>query len=270
MEHLPIIDMHMHAWELTSGESETVMGLCSPDSPEEYLRENLALLEELNIRAVTSGSKDLVRQWHQAAPDRIIPGIGLFRPDEITLDWIEEAFGKGELVVLGEIMTQLEGIPPDDPSLEPIFSLTERLDIPVGFHMGLGPRHLYPKYRASLSNPLLLEDVLIRHPHLRIYVMHAAWPMLDEMIHLLFIYPQVYVDTGLIDWLLPREEFYTYLKRIVQAGFGDRVMFGSDQMIWPQAIPRAIEAITSADFLSEDEKRDILFSNAARFLRLDK
>jgi uncharacterized protein len=267
MEPLPIIDMHMHAGELTPG--EVLAGLIAPDTPEEYLRENIALLKQLNIRAVTSGSKDLVQVWHQAAPDRIIPGIVFLRPDEITLDWIEEAFKKGDLSVLGEIVTQLEGISPDDPSLEPIFALAERLDIPVGFHMGLGPPGL-PKYRALLSNPLLLEEVLIRHPAMRLYVMHAAWPMLDGMLHLLCSYPQVYVDTGVIDWILPREEFYTYLRRIVNAGFGDRVMFGSDQMIWPQAIPRAIEAITSADFLSEDQQRDILFRNAARFLRLDK
>lgn len=86
----------------------------------------------------------------------------------------------------------------------------------------------------------------------------------------IFISPQVYVDNGLSDWMFPREEFYTYLRRIVRAGFSDRVMFGSDLMIWPQAIPRAIEAITSAEFLSQDEKRDILFRNAARFLRLEE
>ncbi len=268
MASLPIIDMHMHVYELISGESEILAGLQSPDTPEKYLRDNLALLEQFNIRAVTSGPKGLVQQWHQASPDRIIPGIWFYRPDEITLDWIEEAFDQGNLAVLGEIMTQLEGIPPNDPSLEPIFSLAERLDIPIGFHMGVGPPGL-PKYRASLSNPLLLEEVFIHHPAMRFYVMHAAWPMLNEMIHVLCTYPQVYVDTGLIDWILPREGFYAYLRSIVQAGLGDRVMFGSDQMMWPQAIPKAIEAITSADFLSEDQKRDILFRNAARFLRLE-
>ena len=274
MEHLPIIDMHLHAFELMPGDTESLAGLRAPDTPEQYMRDTINLLEEFNIRAVTSGPKELVQQWHQAAPDRIIPGIFFSRPDEISLDWIEEASGKGDLAVLGEIVTQLEGIPPNDPSLEPIFSLAERLDIPVGFHVGLGPQAAaydeYPKYRASLSNPLLLEDVLIRHPDMRLYVCHAAWPMLDEMIHLLYSHPQVYVDTGVIDWFLPKEEFYTYLKRIVNAGFGDRVMFGSDQMTWPQAIPRAIEAIETADFISEDQKRDILFENAARFLRLNK
>jgi predicted TIM-barrel fold metal-dependent hydrolase len=46
-------------------------------------------------------------------------------------------------------------------------------------------------------------------------------------------------------------------------------MFGSDQMIWPDAIEIAIESIESADFLTDDQKRAILHDNAARFLRLD-
>jgi hypothetical protein len=51
-------------------------------------------------------------------------------------------------------------------------------------------------------------------------------------------------------------------------GFGQRVMFGTDQMLWPEAIGMAIDAIESADFLSEEQKRDIFYNNAARFLRL--
>ena len=47
-------------------------------------------------------------------------------------------------------------------------------------------------------------------------------------------------------------------------------MFGSDQMIWPEAIELAIEAIESAPFLDEEEKRDIFYNNAARFLRLSE
>jgi len=45
-------------------------------------------------------------------------------------------------------------------------------------------------------------------------------------------------------------------------------MFGSDQMSWPDAIGMAVESIQRADFLSEQEKRDILYNNAARFLKL--
>jgi hypothetical protein len=45
-------------------------------------------------------------------------------------------------------------------------------------------------------------------------------------------------------------------------------MFGSDQMTWPDAIDLAVKAIDKADFLSANQKRDILYNNAARFLRL--
>ena len=47
-------------------------------------------------------------------------------------------------------------------------------------------------------------------------------------------------------------------------------MFGSDQMIWPEGIGMAIEGIESATFLTAEQKRDIFFGNAVRFLRLDE
>lgn len=50
---------------------------------------------------------------------------------------------------------------------------------------------------------------------------------------------------------------------------GKRLMFGSDQMRWPQKIGEGIEAIRQAPFLTDEQKRDILFNNAARFLRVD-
>jgi predicted TIM-barrel fold metal-dependent hydrolase len=56
----------------------------------------------------------------------------------------------------------------------------------------------------------------------------------------------------------------------VDAGFGKRIMFGSDAMVWPQTIPVAIESIESAEFLTEEQKRDIFYNNAARFLRLSE
>ena len=66
----------------------------------------------------------------------------------------------------------------------------------------------------------------------------------------------------------PRETFYRYLQGITDAGFSHRVMFGSDQMVWPGVIERSIRTVEEAQFLGEQEKRDILYNNAARFLRL--
>ncbi len=56
----------------------------------------------------------------------------------------------------------------------------------------------------------------------------------------------------------------------MDAGLGKRIMFGSDQMQWPEVIDDAIDAIESAPFLSDEQKRDIFYNNAVRFLRLVK
>jgi predicted TIM-barrel fold metal-dependent hydrolase len=60
-----------------------------------------------------------------------------------------------------------------------------------------------------------------------------------------------------------------YLEALVRAGLGQRLMFGSDQMRWPDKIGEGLAAIEEAPFLTKQLKRDILFNNAARFLRLD-
>jgi hypothetical protein len=84
---------------------------------------------------------------------------------------------------------------------------------------------------------------------LRVYVMHAGWPLLDDLLALLWAHRQVYVEVGAIVWALPEPEFYRYLQRIVEAGFGNRVMFGSDQMVWPGVIEPSIQRIERAPFL---------------------
>ena len=72
------------------------------------------------------------------------------------------------------------------------------------------------------------------------------------------------------DWNYPRAQFYAELKRLVDAGFGKRIMFGSDPGPFPTAIGAAIKSIQEAPFLSAAQKRDILYNNAARFLRLSQ
>ena len=68
------------------------------------------------------------------------------------------------------------------------------------------------------------------------------------------------------DRIVPRAGYYRYLQSLVANGFGRRVMFGSD---FPDQIEMGIDAIVAADFLSAEQKADILCNNAARFLRLD-
>lgn len=254
--------------DLTKGDN----GLMSATTDSECVEQATGYLKKHNIIAVVSGDQSLLDRWRKAAPGRVIPALGVGALSRYTPDNLRSILKSGAFKVLGEVTIQYDGLSPSDRSLDPYWQVAEDLDIPVCIHMGMGPPGAVywfsSRYRAGLTSPLLLEEVLIRHPRLRIWIAHAGWPMLDEMINLMFNYPQLYVDLSFIDYFLPRKEFYFYLHRLVDAGFGKRIMFGSDQMIWPRTVEFAIQAIDSAPFLTAGQKRDILYNNAARFLRL--
>lgn len=247
----------------------------SPTTDAELQSRTLAIMEKNNVFGVVSGKFRLVTAWRKASPDRVIPSLMPDFPLKAGLaEELREAKAGGLLAVIGELGFQYDGISVTDPALEPLWAAAEQNDIPVAVHFGPGPPGAAylpgSGYRARLSNPLALEDVLVKHPKLRVNVMHAGYPMLDETLALLYAHPQVYLDTGVIVYTQPRPAFYRYLQALVDAGFGQRIMFGSDQMVWPETIERSIKVIEEAPFLSPEQKRDILYNNAARFLRLDQ
>ncbi len=162
----------------------------------------------------------------------------------------DREFESGRMAVLGELVLALAGLSPNDPKLEPYFALAEQLDIPVGIHTGSGPPRVAhegtPLSRAALGNPLLLEEVLVRHPKLRVYLMHAGEPWYEGTVAIMTTYPQVYADLGVLDWVYPPDVFYEYLQRLIRRGLDKQLMFGSDQMVWPEMIGRAIASVESA------------------------
>jgi hypothetical protein len=103
---------------------------------------------------------------------------------------------------------------------------------------------------------------------LRVYLENASWPFLEEVTALMYQYPAVYADISTILHVTPRPVALKYLRGLLESGLGKRIMFGSDQMIWPEVIDVAVDVIQSADFLSAEQKADIFYNNAARFLRL--
>jgi predicted TIM-barrel fold metal-dependent hydrolase len=272
----PIIDMHLHAFQAPDGGAPVnpVTGRPSISRTTAELRDaSLAALARYNIvKAVTSGPAEAAAQWHGAAPERILVGAFVDEANPLPdLSKLRADIRAGRVHVLGELALQYRGMAPNDPRLEPYYALAEELDVPVGLHTGIGPpgTSYLPccrQFRASLGNPILVEEVLVRHPRLRLYLMHGGAPYLQETKAIMSVYPQVYADLSVINWVLPREEFHSYLRELMRAGFGKRLLFGSDQMFWPEAIGMAVEGIESATFLTEGEKRDILYNNAVRFL----
>jgi uncharacterized protein len=304
---LPILDVHMHAagaadqgppplamctpipefpaWDPAQPYGEAFMGMfknppCddpvwSPMTDDELMEQTLEVMARRNIYGVVSGDMERVARWHAAAPERVIPALLLtLREGSPTPEEVRAMHADGRMAVLGEVTTQYDGVAPTDERLAPYWALAEELDIPVGIHVGTGPPGVIylgaRGYRAHLHSALTMEEVLVRHPRLRVYLMHAGYPMLDDLLAVLYAHPQVHVDVGVIVFTQPRPALYRFLQGIVEAGFASRILFGTDQMVWPGVIERSIAVIEEAPFLSEAQKRDILYNNAARFLRLSE
>jgi uncharacterized protein len=275
----PIIDMHQHARKgpLKARDGTLRPALNFAGAPERpppvytepgsILRGTLEKMDQHNIvLAYLSDSDALTDPWVAAAPDRFLRSAAVSGAALPDLSVVREGLAAKRYRAIGEISAQYQGIAPNDPRLAPYFALAEEFDVPVLIHAtGLGPA---AGFRSAQGRPLLLEDVLVKHRRLRLFMENAGYPYLDETIAIMTQYPDVYADLSTITWVIPRSAFHRYLRALVEAGLGKKLMFGSDQVYWPEAIDWAIDAIESADFLTSQQKRDIFYNNAARFLRL--
>ena len=264
----PVIDMHVHSTNTTPEEVSERMRALNV----RYLSIQVLAPDMSAWRAALDGS---AFQTSLGFPCRGGRAPFVDRPcwqsdaDLPDVDWLREELRGGRIESFGELVPQFFGMVPGDERLKPYWQLAEEFDIPVAIHMGLRPPGKFPDFRMSAGDPLLLEDVLLRDERLRLLVMHAGWPYLESTIALLYAHPNVYVDVGALQagFVVPRASYYAHLRGLVDAGFANRIVFGSD---FPNQVEAGINAILSADFLSDAQKSDILCGNAARFLRLDE
>lgn len=283
-QHGPVIDVHLHSYtdvpvevDIAWADRAEARLLTAPTSAAEHLQATLDEVDRYNVvLGVVSGPEASIRTWHEAAPGRFIGGayLGDDGLPEHSVDSLKALVDEGIIGALGELGLQYFGIAPDDPRLDPYYDYLEASGVPLALHTGLGPpgapHSFAPAFRSTLGRPTLFEPVIATRPGLRAYLMHAGWPYLEETKAMMYIYPTLYVDVGVLAWAMTRKEFYRTLQVLVDAGFGDRLLFGTDQMFWPGALGIAIETIEAAPFLSDEQKRDIFYNNAARFLRLSE
>ncbi|MCP4001260.1 MAG: amidohydrolase family protein [Gammaproteobacteria bacterium] len=275
----PVIDMHVHAWP-----SGTDGG---PDEPKNQaaLEAEWAELQSFNIvLAVTSGPEAFLEAWEAAQPTELLPGPifpcidgknpVFYRHTCFTngenfpnIEWLEEQYTSGRFGVMGELYNQYAAIPYDDPRMDPYYELAERLGIPVAFHTHSAPpltaQQCCPDFRIANGNPLLIENVLVKYPKLKAYIMHANPLVYPEVLDLLVQFPKVYVDVSPWQMAYTRKKFHRLLQEYVDAGLIGRVMFGSDGANYK----KAFDAYTSAEFLSKKQLEGIFCMNAERFLR---
>ncbi|TRO65506.1 amidohydrolase family protein [Christiangramia sabulilitoris] len=269
-----VIDMHMHSYTETDFWAGTARnGLESSKTARETLEQTIQKMDRHKIEyAVVCGSIESLERYTKR-DDRFIPGYqdsGALIP----VSQFEEYIKSGKIKVFGEIMAVYKGKTLADPIYQPYLALCEKYGIPVAYHSGgsfpnaqqLG----WPDYRISLGDPFLIEDVLVKYPKLKIYLMHAGENFYENTLRMMDGYPTLHADLGVEMWLHPMTKDFAvkFLKSAQNYGFLDRVMFGSDQMVWPEAITNSIDFLNDLDFLTSEEKDMIFYKNARKFLEI--
>lgn len=268
----PIIDMHLHDYTNQSYFTAPAPdGTMAPRTLSEYRNEVEKMLKKFNIvKAVVSTIGGVNRLDEDGI---MIPGYYTNQPPSDTLTF-KKLIETGKLKVFGEIGAVYGGYTLSDPKFEPYLDICERYDIPVAVHTGGGPPNITyiccPNFRLKLGDPFTIEDVLAKHPKLRIYIMHAGEVFYENALRLMLQYSRLYADLGVILWVheQPMDYAENFLRKAKKYGLIDRIMYGSDQMVWPHAIEKSIKQLNSYDFLTEEDKRKIFYGNAANFLKL--
>ena len=247
--------------------------------------------------ALCQAYNNWARDFCSAAPDRlfaqaVVPQLDVFE----TLKETERAIG--ELGLSGIMMRPNPiGRTIEDPAWDPLWSLLERLDAPVGFHEGtqLGIPFLGADrtdnflFKHMMSHPfehmvamlsLIGGGTLERHPNLRVLFLEAgsAWApywlkRMDEHLAGQYAYPALKLN------LKPSEYFrrQCFIAADAEEAEDEPMVpaflscLGADNLCWTSDFPHRdhewrgmVKEFIGRPDIAEDSKRKLMGTNVAR------
>ncbi|MDR7422221.1 MAG: amidohydrolase family protein [Armatimonadota bacterium] len=162
--------------------------------------------------------------------------------------------------------------PLNDERLYPLWETAERLGVPVLIHFG--PLRYEGVVAGPNISPLVLQDVARAFPGVPFIVPHFGCGYPRELLHLMWVCGNVYVDTsGSNEWIrwMPYElTIKSLFRKFLETAGPQRVLFGTDSSWFPRGFAhtylevqfRACQEIG----VPEADLRLIFAGNAARLL----
>lgn len=184
-----------------------------------------------------------------------------------------------ELGLRGVKLYPHSGFYVNDRRLYPVYEYCECAGIPVIIHSGIKAVRLqYMKY----NNPMNADDVATDFPGLNVIMCHGGYPWTEEFIAVAGTNPNVHVDISFFDYIErkfanPRLTENT-IRRLVSIIGAERLIWGSEGpfMELPLYGSHGVENYSKSmdflvrrfDFLSEEEKKNILGKNAEKLFKI--
>jgi predicted TIM-barrel fold metal-dependent hydrolase len=157
----------------------------------------------------------------------------------------------------------LQDFDPGDRIAWPLYEVINHYRLPAIFHTGhSGMGTGMPGgggIRLKWGQPILVDDVAVDFPDIKIILAHPSWPWTDEALSMALHKPNVFID--LSGW--SPKYFPPQIIRYANGQLGHKFLFGSDFPLIPP--DKWIAAFDEAGF-KPDLKQPILKDNAAKLL----
>lgn len=263
----PVIDSHCHIYPDRIAQ-KAVEGISSfYDLPMSYDGKAFTLVEESNKIGVShniifsvattphqvSSINSFIANCVEEGKGRFT-GLGSLHPDTVNVR--EEVQSIISLGLKGvKLHPDFQKFRINDERLFPIYEECSKEKLPMLLHTG--------DYRYDFSNPERMADVLRRFPALTVIGAHfGGWSVWDKASELLTEFENFYVDTcSSFHWLKKDET-----EKIIKKYGAHKVLFATDFPMW--SYKDEYEYFMSLN-LSEDDKKKILYENAAKLFGIE-
>jgi predicted TIM-barrel fold metal-dependent hydrolase len=279
-----LVDCHSHVWAYPGHLSDEFVNEANARSrgfamdlhvPPERHREAMRGVDKVivfGMRAFHSGlcvPNDYVAGYAASESGKVI-GFGAVDPSgdpvQETLEEIVHLGLRG--VKLGPIY---QNIDPLDPGMLQVYAFCQEHRLPILIHQGTTFVRTGP-LRYAL--PILLDEVAIRFPRLKMIIAHLGHPWIAETLVTIRKHPNLFSDVSALHYR--PWQFYNALIMAKEYGVLDKILFGSD---YPFTTPEAqIEGLrninrfaegTNLPRLSSEEIEGIIYSPTLRLLGLE-
>ncbi len=211
---------------------------------------------------IVYASNEYVAKLCQTHPDRFIGFASVDPKENNSLDVLKTAINGLGLKGI-KFHPPLQNFFPNDPKVYPIYGWAQENGLPIVFHVGSTP--FGSLCRLSQANPLLLDDVAVDFPGLKIILTHLGTLWQDEAFMVVEKNPNVYIDTAAYLYEIEALLDINLVERLGE----DKIIFGTD---YP--MPSSGKIHKMKDFverikglgLSEKVKEKIFSTNITRLV----
>lgn len=197
-------------------------------------------------------SEEEVAEVCAAAPGRIYGLAGINPRDGMAgVRALEDAVRNGPFV--GALLhTYGFGLPVNHRRYYPFYAKCAELDVPVVMQVG----HSAEAMPSEMGRPLLVDDLALDFPELRIVAAHTGWPWVTELTALSWKHEHVYIGTS-----AHHPKYWDpELVRFANSRGRGKVLFGTDYPVVEYE-----DGLAAIDQLGlRDEAKALLVGDAAR------